>query len=813
MHKYNGKYTKDNLRHIAFPLGGIGAGMFCIQGSGMLGNFSLRNEPDLHKEPNVFSAVCIKSDNGNIAKVIEGQVPYYKIFGGSGKGNLGMGNGLYGKNYGLPRFRDNDFTARFPFAHLNFYDEMMPLDVSVTGWSPFTPPDADSSSSPTAALEYRFENNTEKKIDAVYSFSSVNFLKDEASREAEGECIYAMNKGFMLYQPPKENEPHIKAWFYVTADEENVNIDTDWFDGGWFDVLTMRWNDIQAGIIKNAHNPGDKSPGGSIIVPFTLEPGGKKTIRLKFAWYVPNSNLRNGYEDDSKAEGCFNNDSGKAFHKPWYSMRYKSVDEVMEYFTANYDSLRELSKNFSDAFYESSLPEEVLEAVSANLSIFKSPTVLRQTDGRLWCWEGCCDSEGSCSGSCTHVWNYAQAFCHLFPELERTFRKTEFNECQNEKGHQQFRAPLPIGNSKHDFFAASDGQLGGIMKMYREWRISGDTKWLAGFWDKIKSSLDYCIDKWDKKREGVLKEPHHNTYDIEFWGADSMCSSFYLGALKAICLIGKELGKDIDEYDRLYKKGKEYLETKLFNGEYFYQEVEWETLDEGFDVTKENANAQKLLIKEGPKYQYGTGCLSDGIIGAWLAKICGLGNILDAEKIKSHLLSVYRYNYRKSLLAHANPQRPGFAIGDEGGLLLCTWPRGNKPSLPFIYSDEVWTGIEYQVASYLMMMGFQKEGLEIVSTLRDRYDGTKRNPFDEYECGHWYARAMASYAFIEAMTGVRYDAVDRTLYIRDGIEDGTKSFLCTQTGYGTVKTTGSNTEVAVCYGEIDIKEIIRLRKH
>ena len=123
-----------------------------------------------------------------------------------------------------------------------------------------------------------------------------------------------------------------------------------------------------------------------------------------------------------------------------------------------------------------------------------------------------------------------------------------------------------------------------------------------------------------------------------------------------------------------------------------------------------------------------------------MAKVCGLGDILDPEKVKSHLLSVYRYNFKRDLSTHENPQRPGYALGDEGGLLLCSWPRGGRPSLPFVYSDEVWTGIEHQVASHLMMFGCMKEAEDILSACRSRYDGEKRNPYDEYECGHWYAR-------------------------------------------------------------------------
>ena len=206
---------------------------------------------------------------------------------------------------------------------------------------------------------------------------------------------------------------------------------------------------------------------------------------------------------------------------------------------------------------------------------------------------------------------------------------------------------------------------------------------MASYWDKVKDSLNYCIRTWDKKREGVLKEPHHNTYDIEFWGADGMCSSFYLGALKAANIMGRELGKDTDEYESLYIKGRKYIESRLFNGEYFIQDTEWKTLEAVLDASGENEKCRELIEKEGPKYQFGNGCISDGVIGAWMARVCGLGEVLDPEKTKSHLLSVYKYNFRESLYDHVNPQRPGYAVGNEGGLLLCSWPKGGKPSLPF----------------------------------------------------------------------------------------------------------------------------------
>jgi uncharacterized protein (DUF608 family) len=570
----------------------------------------------------------------------------------------------------------------------------------------------------------------------------------------------------------------------------------------------MAWKDVEEGACYERAPVSGPSPGATVFVPLELAPGETKPVTVLCAWFAGISDLRRGKDP---AEAQEKNRTGT--YTPWYAGRFADGDEVLKYWRQNHRQLRNKAKRFSDCFYDTTLPAEVVEAVAANLTILKSPTVLRQSDGRLWCWEGCHDNAGCCHGSCTHVWNYAQAIPHLFPSLERTLRETEFLVSQDARGHQAFRSALPIRPTQHDFHAASDGQLGGIMKLYRDWRIGGDTAWLRTLWPQAKASLDYCIQTWDPAGKGVLEEPHHNTYDIEFWGPDGMCSSIYLGALKAAVGMGKALGEDVSRYAALLEKGTAFVNEQLFNGEYFVQKIQWEGLrakspvEFSSYVGKYSPEAVALLKKEGPKYQYGAGCLSDGVLGAWFAAVCGVGQILDPKKVASHLKAVHAHNLKTDLSAHANPQRPSFACGPDGGLLLCTWPRGGKLSLPFVYSDEVWTGIEYQVASHLMVTGQVEEGLEIVRVCRTRYDGTVRNPFNEYECGHWYARAMASYGLLQGLTGARYDAVDRTLTLRPSVRGDVRSFLSTATGYGTVGVRNGKPFVEVVAGSIDVESI------
>jgi len=405
----------------------------------------------------------------------------------------------------------------------------------------------------------------------------------------------------------------------------------------------------------------------------------------------------------------------------------------------------------------------------------------------------------------------------LFPKLERTLRELELLRSMNDEGHVTFRSALPEGPAPHDFHAASDGQLGGIMKVYREWQISGDLDWLRKMYPLAKRSLDYCIRTWDPDHRGGLFEPHHNTYDIEFWGPDGMCTTIYLGALSALAEMARVVGhpEEAGFYGDLARKCALFLDEQLFNGEYYQQKVEYQDLrDQSFakliaGVDERSSEMQRLLKREGPKYQYGSGCLSDGVIGAWMARMYGVDTPLSRENVRSTLHAIFQHNFKSDLSQHANAQRPGYAMGHEPGLLLCTWPRGNKPTLPFVYSDEVWTGIEYQVASHLIAEGFINEGLMIVRALRSRYDGKVRNPWNEYECGNYYARAMASYALLGALSGFRYSAVEKTLWFGPKLgELPFRTLFSAASGFGTIVLDSQSIRVEVIEGELHVERLV-----
>ena len=798
--KYTGTYTGKNIDHVSFPMGGIGAGMICVEGTGALSAFSLYHHPDLFFEPSTFSAIHVDGyENGS--KVLEGNVPDYKIFG---RGGAGYGSGS--TTWGMPRFDECSFTGRFPFATVELGDKDVPLDVSLLAWSPFIPNDEDASSLPVACLEYSFKNTGASKIDAVYTFSTENFL--DRNNPGRG-YIVNMENGFALHIEAAPGEPWTEGHVAIYTDRPGTVVDGCRFRGGWFDPLTMEWNKVEAGVINDrpAEDFTSDQYGASLSVPLSIEPGDTQTVRLNILWYVPTSNV--SHYDSEVNEGYT-----PSKYESWYSHRFSGLQDLVAYWNANYASLKERSKLFSDTFYASTLPAEVIDAVGSNLSILKSPTVLRQHDGRFFAYEGTGDTSGSCPGTTTHVWNYAQAVPHLFPNLERSLRETEFFVAQNEEGHQAFRVALPIRPVLHDFHAAADGQLGGITKVYREWRICGDDGWLKNIFPKVKGSMDYCIRTWDPDHDGSMREPQHNTYDIEFWGANGMMMSFYASALDSYCAMADYLGEDSVAYKDLLTKCVAYMKDNLWDGEYFYHKVEWEGLEAGSPLEVKSYNsgyspeALAILEKEGPKYQYGTGCLTDGVLGCWMSLTSGRPEPVERDYVLGHLNSVYKYNFMKDLSDHACTQRPGYGGRHDAGTLICTWPKGGKPQLPFVYSDEVWTGIEYQAAAHLIFEGEVEKGLEMVRAVRDRYDGSVRNPYNEFECGNFYARALSSYSLLQALTGVRYDAVEKTLYISPRIKGDFRTFLSTNFGYASVGLKDGKPFIEVKEGDIPVGNIV-----
>lgn len=820
-------FTGDRAVQVAMPIGGIGSGCICLNGYGGLQDFSIRNRPSTTALPQGYSpshaAFAILHIKGAvpITRLVEGPFPALKIYD----------QGLQGEGYrrggfeGFPRFAKCVFKGEYPFGEATITDPTIPLHATVTAWNPFIPLDDRNSSLPCVIVEYTLHNSSSQSVDFELSYHLSHLAPGCDEEESASRNSVIPGRGVFLHNVEKPNAEDFGSGCLISIGN-TPRIKGMWLRSpGWeFDSLSALWREVSTGNFTTNDGSNDIDTKGrngcSLLHAGTLAPGESHSYPFLIVWHFPNCYLAAGslLPPVDGPEGCRSFPEGKPpLWRPYYAGQWKDARDVALYVEQNYSSLRTRTLAFKEALFSSSFPPYVLDAISANLAILKSPTVLRVENGDIWGWEGCFPDAGCCHGSCTHVWNYAQAFANLYPQLERTLRELELARSMDESGHVTFRSALPEGPVKHDFHAASDGQLGGIMKVFRDWQISGDLAWLTKMYPLAKRSLNYCINEWDPDHKGGLFEPHHNTYDIEFWGPDGMCTSIYLGALSAMAQMASAVGQtgDADVYADLANRCARFMEDQLFNGEYFQQKVEYLGLkNTSFatmiaQVDEQSSEMQQLLKREGPKYQYGNGCLSDGVIGAWMARIYGIDTPLAQEKVKSTLHSIFANNFKNDLSLHANAQRPGYAMGHEPGLLLCTWPRGDKPTLPFVYSDEVWTGIEYQVASHLIAEGFVTEGLTIVKAMRSRYDGRIRNPWNEYECGNYYARAMSSYALLSALSGFRYSAVTRTLWFAPKLNTRPfKSFFSMASGFGTITLHEQSLQIQLLEGEMNVEKLV-----
>jgi hypothetical protein len=443
--------------------------------------------------------------------------------------------------------------------------------------------------------------------------------------------------------------------------------------------------------------------------------------------------------------------------------------------------------------------------LAAQGSQLRSPTTFRTEDGRFFGFEGALGVStpmwnsvigGSCPLNCTHVWNYEMTLSRLFPQLERTMRETDLLHVQAPEGYIPHRTvvPLYLPQFWHEpVFGpdnpALDGMLGTILKVYREVRQGGGIAWLAPLWPRVKRLVEYIIGHWDPESDGVLEGEQPNTYDIAFFGPNMYIGGLWLAALRA----AEEMARLQNEFafaadlQQLFRRGSARYDELLWNGEYYIQLL---------DPTRSSRN------------QFGDGCLSDQLFGQWWAHLLELGYILPAEHVKTTLRSIIKYNFRTTFRDFKHTQRI-FADQDDAGLLLCTWPHGGRPERPVAYCDEVWTGIEYQVGAHCIMEGMHEEGLKIIAALRKRYDGTRRNPYNEIECGDHYVRAMAGWSVLEAVSGFHYNSLCDALTFAPIF---TTSEFCapflTAHGWGTYfQHANSSISLSCTYGEVRLQRL------
>lgn len=755
-------YDKEHTSEISFPLGGIGAGCVGLAGNGHLVDWELFNKPN-KLSSNGFSHFAVRSERaGEVEdfRVLQGDTPPpYSGPRVPGKYS-GFGFGPLATTLEqFPHFREHRFDATFPVAEIAFHEPAFPARPTLTAWSVLIPGNSRDSSLPAAFFDITLTADEER------DFTVFGVLGNPYSDERRFNRV--CDSQLTAFQAEGQGELTLT----LDADGCTTSYQTENFRGGWYDHLEKYYDDVMtAGPLadRKYETPCGKDGVyfGILAAHFHLKAGESRTVHFVLTWHCTENCCNDWYEEFNlrpiyerhREEGI------PETWRPWYTTVWPDSRASAKYARTERERLREETFRFRDAMCASTIPPAELDGATACLAVLKSPTCLRLEDGTFWGWEGVGLDYGVCFGSCAHVWNYAQALPFLFPDLERSMRVSHLKYGVDEYGAHHFRIMLPLGIHirPEDGRPCADGQFGEIMKFYRDWRLCGDDGFLQEWWPTLKKMLEFAwsprnADRWDPERRGVLTGRQHHTLDMELFGPNLWLTAFYLGALKAMALMAEHLGEE--DYRQMcmeiYERGRKYVEEgPMFNGEYFTQQVDLSdrSVLEPYDETAKGYWKEETRQL---KYQIGSGCNLDGHLAQWFATAYGLGELYDPALNRKLLQAIFKYNFKSSMRSVFNTWRT-FSLDDEGGTQICTWPHGGRPVVPLTYHSETMPGFEWAFANHLITTGLFEEGGKVAAAIRGRFDGRRRNPWNEFEFGSNYARSMAAFGLFNAYSHLTF---------------------------------------------------------
>ncbi|MBI9061493.1 MAG: hypothetical protein JEZ14_05860 [Marinilabiliaceae bacterium] len=766
-------YRGEQLKTIGMPCGGIASGQLYVRGDGTLAGWWIANNA-YNTGYGIDHLMNFETAQGPWKVCYQTFEPFSYIEQGF-KIKVKSGNQRFEKQLNKDDFNNISFIGEYPLAQVTYEDSefSLPVDVQMEVFSPFIPLNARESATPGTYLKFKLKNRSGKKVETTLQGHLQNMvmldLKGKVSGKARNRAEQTDNctslyMDFVADDKKSEAHPYYGNMVLSVVD-------------GMGQVIT----DIHAGDDKETTKQLGESLVGSVSSQIQLKPGEEKEILFLLSWFFPNRPK--------------NNLDGGNWNKPiptdgpaignMYANWFDSSSDVAHYLHNNYKRLSRETYQFHDTYYnQTTLPYWLIHRVMMPVSTLASETCQWWATDKFWAWEGV----GSCVGTCTHVWNYEQALARLFPELERNIReKTDFETSFNKDGSIQAR------NGWGGVLI--DGHAGAILKAYREHLVSKNHLFLSRNWSKIKKATEFIISE-DENEDGLIEKGQSNTYDIAFFGANTYVGGLYLAALQA----AEKMAMLMDDTEfakkcqTIYKSGSELSSQKLWNGEYFFQDVD---------------------LEKHAKFQYANGCLSDQLFGQTWAHQLKLGYLYPEEKVKTALHSIWKYNWTKDV----GPQNEKFiperyyAHAGEPGLLNCSFPISKHLNEDAVrYRNEVWTGIEYQVATNMIYDGMITEGLSLVKGVHERYQPEKHNPWNEIECGDHYARALASWGVLIALEDYFYDGPQGKLSFSPQIQENQfEGFFAGAEAWGTIGQTrnkkGQTNTIDVKYGRLSLEKV------
>lgn len=717
-------YTKsrNELKYIGMPAGGLHAGTVYLGGDGRLWLWGIYSDDREGIEPKTVSW-----NDGHTERAIRSRdgSAYVEPAIAANKRVLEQGIAIrftWDGNTIIKRLDEHDwaevvFEATYPLAKVTYKDPGFPFAITLTGGPIFIPGNTNDSSLPATVQHIEVSNRSNKKA----AISIMAWLENGAGKlsptAAGTKKMQVLNSGnctaFIGSCEYTPGDARDRGTMALALMDEDGTINTECRD--W-------WKISSASFDKSVHTASlmaaTEKQVGSIATHRTLSAGQSVAVSFMIAWHF-NHPLKKLLDKMPEAREGY-----------YYAKQFTDAGAVVQYATPKFKELFGTTRLWQATWYKSSLPGWFLERSILNLGTVATANTYRFASGRFWGWEGV----NTCEGTCTHVWQYAQALARLFPELERDTReRVDLGVAMQQDGGIVFR-----GEFEHR--PAIDGQAGTILRIYREHQMSPDNSFLKSNWQQIKKAVVFMLAQ-DKNADGMTDTPMENTLDAVWDGEIAWIVGLCIAAAQSAKLMAEEVGDGAfaDLCSSYVSKGCTNMANELFNGEYFIHKPD----------------AQKGRSGLG---SYNT-CHIDQVYGQSWAYQVGMGSLWDREKTKKALKALWKYNFTQDvgpyIATHAGG-RP-YALAGEGGMILNTNPRneakpyGENVSWQMGYFHECMSGFEHQVASHFIAEGMTDEGLILTRMIHERYHAAKRNPYNEIECSDHYARAMASYgSFISA---------------------------------------------------------------
>lgn len=771
---YEGKY----LSGLDFPIGAMGGGVIRMNGKAERRWWQCFNNNEEREGsgivPNSFFA--IRTENNGVVNVKALQTSAIGAF---------------------QAMKSLTFKGEYPFGCFSFMDDRLPVQVSMEAFNPFIPMDMKNSAIPCAIFNINVKNTSQKQLKVnllatqqnAVGFSGYDTISGPNNRNCKGYkgntnkiVREGLRSSLQMTSISKQGSMQLSAYAnqisYAASFTNLEQLYADFYRNGNISGSEIAYS-----------QQINETVDGALDAGFSLKPGEERTIRFVLSWYFPDGDL--GKMGNTKW-------SFKGSH---YENIWSDAANVDAYINNYYAYLDSTTRLFHKTLYSSSLPIYMLDRMSSNLSVLKSPTCFWAKNGYFGFWESTSSKE-IWNGNCKHVYHYAQGHARLYPELDRLLRLQDLKTITN----QGLLPARDLG-----IINALDGHFGAILSVYRAHLSSDNNDFLRKNWLVTKKAMDYAIDTYDSNHDGMLSGTYHNTLDCYSSGTSPWIGTLYMAALKAC----EQMATIMEEkqtakfYNKLWQDGSKNQDNQLWNDSLGYYTEKAEFLPD----TRVMGNAISI----------------DMLLGQWWSNQLNLGQIYPIDHTVNALEKIYTSNrFIDSGDNYKHKYRDFLGKGDTGWQMF-VFPN-TPPKNSILYYDEVMSGFEYSAAATMLQYGLLKEGSDIVKAISNRYDGRLRStpevsassnstvfgtgsPFGEDECGNYYGRALSSWSVLLAMQGFIYDGPRKIIGFKPILNpENHTSFFTTSNSWGLFSQKRTkNSQVSainVEFGNAEIKTII-----